>query len=82
MAITIAATRRRGSRRLDPNALQVAMTEIPFDRPIYLYCTCVREATSARVAQDLLGEGVEWRRDSRRTARLEESWSAHGARSA
>ncbi len=51
------ATRVRGSRRLDPNALQVAMTDIPFDRPIYLYCTCVREATSARVAQDLLGKG-------------------------
>jgi membrane protein DedA with SNARE-associated domain/rhodanese-related sulfurtransferase len=52
------ATRVQGSKRLDPNALNQLKDEIPSEKQIYLYCTCVREATSARVAQHLLAKGV------------------------
>jgi membrane protein DedA with SNARE-associated domain/rhodanese-related sulfurtransferase len=52
------ATRVRGSIRLDPNALRQMKLEIPVDRQIYLYCTCTGEATSARVANELLSKGV------------------------
>jgi len=52
------ATRIRGSRRLDPNALGQSNDEFPADQSVFLYCTCVREATSARVAQILLKRGV------------------------
>ena len=47
------ATRIKGSRRLDPNALHQTKTEFPPDRDVFLYCTCVREATSSRVAREL-----------------------------
>ena len=47
------ATRIRGSRRLDPNALNQPDTTLPGERAIYLYCTCARQATSARVAREL-----------------------------
>jgi membrane protein DedA with SNARE-associated domain len=47
------AMRIRGSRRLDPHALNQSRAEIPEDRPVYLYCTCARQATSARVAREL-----------------------------
>jgi membrane protein DedA with SNARE-associated domain/rhodanese-related sulfurtransferase len=52
------ATRIQGSRRLDPNALNQSKVEVPPDRPVYVYCTCVREATSARVARELQKEGI------------------------
>jgi rhodanese-related sulfurtransferase len=52
------ATRIKGSRRLDPNALNQTKTEFPPDQDLYLYCTCVREATSARVARDLQQKGI------------------------
>ena len=52
------ATRIRGSRRLDPNALHQAKVDVPPDRSIYVYCTCVREATSARVARELQKNGI------------------------
>jgi len=52
------ATRIKGSRRLDPNALNQTTTEFPPDRDLYLYCTCVREATSARVARELQQKGI------------------------
>jgi membrane protein DedA with SNARE-associated domain/rhodanese-related sulfurtransferase len=52
------ATRIQGSRRLDPNALHQSKTELPPDRPVYVYCTCVREATSARVARELQKHGI------------------------
>jgi membrane protein DedA with SNARE-associated domain/rhodanese-related sulfurtransferase len=52
------ATRIKGSKRLDPNALNQIDVEFPAGMHIYLYCTCVREATSARVAQVLLNKGV------------------------
>lgn len=47
------ATRIRGSRRLDPNALHQSGAEIPAEGNVFVYCTCVRQATSARVAREL-----------------------------
>ena len=52
------AIRIKGSKRLDPNALNQIGEQIPGGAQIYLYCTCVREATSARVARMLLEKGV------------------------
>jgi membrane protein DedA with SNARE-associated domain/rhodanese-related sulfurtransferase len=52
------ATRIKGSRRLDPNALNQTKIEFPPDRDLFLYCTCVREATSARVARELQQRGI------------------------
>ena len=52
------AVRVKGSQRLDPNALNQPGETVPFDRPVYFYCTCVRDATSARVAQHLSKKGV------------------------
>jgi membrane protein DedA with SNARE-associated domain/rhodanese-related sulfurtransferase len=52
------AMRIRSSKRLDPNALNQSAFEIPAGKQIFVYCTCVREATSARVAQLLLEKGV------------------------
>lgn len=55
------ATRIEGSVRLEPNALhqQTEQPELPPGKPIYLYCTCIREATSARVARDLIDKGMK-----------------------
>jgi rhodanese-related sulfurtransferase len=54
------AVRIKGSRRLDPHALRQANTD--FEGQVFLYCTCVREATSRRVARELesklQGKGV------------------------
>jgi len=47
------ATRIRGSRRLNPNALHQPQAELAGERTIYVYCTCARQATSARVAREL-----------------------------
>jgi membrane protein DedA with SNARE-associated domain/rhodanese-related sulfurtransferase len=47
------ATRIRGSRRLDPHSLHQSVPELAADRTVYLYCTCARQATSARVAREL-----------------------------
>jgi membrane protein DedA with SNARE-associated domain/rhodanese-related sulfurtransferase len=56
------AVRIRGSRRLDPHALHQSSTLLPSEPVIYLYCTCARQATSARVARELQatlkGKGV------------------------
>jgi rhodanese-related sulfurtransferase len=52
------ATRIQGSRRLDPNALNQSKVEVPPHRTVYVYCTCVREATSARVARELQKHGI------------------------
>jgi rhodanese-related sulfurtransferase len=52
------ARRIRGSRRLDPNALNQVELDFPTDRQVYVYCTCLREATSAQVAHILRGKGV------------------------
>jgi len=53
------AMRISGSRRLDPNAFHQVDQPIATGKPIYLYCTCIREATSARVAHMLREKGVE-----------------------
>ena len=53
------AMRVRGSQRLDPNSLHQSTHSFPKDRPVYLYCTCIREATSARVARLLSENGVQ-----------------------
>jgi membrane protein DedA with SNARE-associated domain/rhodanese-related sulfurtransferase len=47
------ATRIRGSRRLNPNALHQPQAEFAGEGTIYVYCTCARQATSARVAREL-----------------------------
>jgi membrane protein DedA with SNARE-associated domain/rhodanese-related sulfurtransferase len=52
------ATRVKGSQRFDPNALHRPGNDIESGKPVYLYCTCIRDATSARVAQLLLEKGV------------------------
>jgi membrane protein DedA with SNARE-associated domain/rhodanese-related sulfurtransferase len=52
------AVRIPGSRRVDPNALRVSLNEFAKDRQIYLYCTCARQATSVRVARELLKLGL------------------------
>ena len=56
------ATRIQGSRRLDPNALHQSGAEMPDAGKVFVYCTCVRQATSAKVARELqtmlLGKNV------------------------
>jgi membrane protein DedA with SNARE-associated domain/rhodanese-related sulfurtransferase len=52
------ATRITGSRRLDPNALNRWSEKFPGEQAVYVYCTCVREATSVRVARELQNRGV------------------------
>jgi membrane protein DedA with SNARE-associated domain/rhodanese-related sulfurtransferase len=47
------ATRIRGSRRLDPNALHQSGADFPTEGIVFVYCTCVRQATSTRVAREL-----------------------------
>lgn len=52
------AKRIQGSARLEPNALeQKSAPPIPWDKEIVLYCTCVREATSLKVARVLAKRG-------------------------
>ena len=59
------ATRIQGSRRLDPNALHQSGAEMPDAGKVFVYCTCVRQATSAKVARELqtmlLGKNVRVR---------------------
>lgn len=57
------SVRIQGSQRLEPNAVHqgresLPAVDLPAGKLIYLYCTCIREATSARVAQALLEKGV------------------------
>ncbi|HEY3846241.1 MAG TPA: VTT domain-containing protein [Acetobacteraceae bacterium] len=52
------AMRIPGSRRVDPNALRASLKEFSKERQIYLYCTCMRQATSVRVARELLKLGL------------------------
>jgi membrane protein DedA with SNARE-associated domain/rhodanese-related sulfurtransferase len=47
------ATRIQGSRRLDPNSLHQSDAELPPKGNVFVYCTCVRQATSTRVAREL-----------------------------
>jgi membrane protein DedA with SNARE-associated domain/rhodanese-related sulfurtransferase len=52
------AMRIRGSRRLDPHSLNQPHEELPRGGLVLVYCTCVREATSVRVARELEKSGV------------------------
>jgi rhodanese-related sulfurtransferase len=52
------ALRIRGSRRLDPHSLHQTNEKIPAGQLVFVYCTCVREATSVRVARELEDNGV------------------------
>jgi membrane protein DedA with SNARE-associated domain len=49
--------RIQGSTRLEPNALHREPIQLPKNKEIVLYCTCIREATSVRVARVLAGQG-------------------------
>jgi rhodanese-related sulfurtransferase len=52
------ARRIQGSKRLEPNALNQRWLDMPPDgRMVYLYCTCQGDATSIRVAKELIGRG-------------------------
>lgn len=52
------ARRIQGSKRLEPNALNQQPLEMPPDgRMVYLYCTCQGDATSIRVAKELINRG-------------------------
>ncbi|HVY92070.1 MAG TPA: rhodanese-like domain-containing protein [Bryobacteraceae bacterium] len=53
------AVRIEGSRRLEPNALTDEAAQLPRDREIVLYCTCIRESTSAHVARMLEERGLK-----------------------
>ena len=53
------ASRIKGSTRIEPNALPLSMVNFPRDHEIYLYCTCIRETTSARVAHLLRQNGFQ-----------------------
>jgi membrane protein DedA with SNARE-associated domain len=46
-----------GSSRLEPNGVNQEFIELPKDRELVLYCTCVREATSVKVAHALAERG-------------------------
>jgi rhodanese-related sulfurtransferase len=48
-----------GSRRVDPNGLTEEMERLPKDKPIVLYCTCIRESTSAHVARLMDKQGFD-----------------------
>ena len=52
------AMRITGSRRLDPNTLHLSNEAIPVGQVVFVYCTCVREATSVRVARELEKNGI------------------------
>ena len=52
------AVRIAGSKRLDPNLLHHTPLDFDARKRIYLYCTCVKEATSGRVAQELREKGT------------------------
>ena len=52
------AMRAQGAKRLEPNALDQFELEIPPGTPVYLYCTCLHDATSIRVGHHLLERGV------------------------
>ncbi|HWE50675.1 MAG TPA: VTT domain-containing protein [Bryobacteraceae bacterium] len=53
------ATRIPGSTRLDPNALNQQPLNLSVGKEIVLYCTCLREATSTKVARNLAAHGIE-----------------------
>ena len=57
----VTAVRILSSVRLEPNRLPAALTALPKDQRVYLYCSCHSEATSQRVAEVLRDAGLETR---------------------
>jgi rhodanese-related sulfurtransferase len=53
------ARRIKGSIRLEPNLLPKGAHTLPPDCEIYLYCTCIRETTSSRVAWMCAQQGLK-----------------------
>jgi membrane protein DedA with SNARE-associated domain/rhodanese-related sulfurtransferase len=54
------AQRIQGSKRWEPNAVhQQPLDPPPAGQFVFLYCTCVRDATSVRVAKELLRQGIK-----------------------
>lgn len=51
------ASRIKGSIRLEPNTILQHLDSLPKDKELILYCTCLREATSLRVARILQQHG-------------------------
>ena len=47
-----------GSLRIGPNEIASQADLLPRDRDVILYCTCPSEQTSAKVARELLRQGV------------------------
>ena len=70
--------RIQGSSRLEPNSLNQDLVNVPKDKEIVLYCTCVRDATSVRVAR-ACRSGILGFSDFGRSAGVEESRPASGA---
>jgi membrane protein DedA with SNARE-associated domain/rhodanese-related sulfurtransferase len=50
--------RIKGSARLEPNSLADRIESLPREKDIFLYCTCLREATAVRVARLLAERGI------------------------
>jgi rhodanese-related sulfurtransferase len=48
-----------GSMRIDPNDLEEQYEQIPAGATVVTYCTCPREATSARAARFLSSRGYQ-----------------------
>jgi membrane protein DedA with SNARE-associated domain/rhodanese-related sulfurtransferase len=48
-----------GSIRIEPNLLPEILPTLPREREVYLYCSCMNEATSQRVAEMLRESGFE-----------------------
>jgi rhodanese-related sulfurtransferase len=81
------AARILGSIRIEPNNLTETIKLLPRDKDIYLYCTCQREATSARVAHLLREQGFNafvivgglaaWRKAGNPVERVPESDLVH-----
>ena len=51
--------RIHGSARLEPNAISEQAAGLPKDKEIVLYCTCIREGTSAKIARELEDQGLK-----------------------
>src|SRR5262249_1542008 len=56
---TRGALRIKGSVRMYPNWLPATLPTLCRDTKIYLYCTCIREGTSAKVALEMREHGFD-----------------------
>ena len=54
-----AETKLPGAIRVPAEGTEEHISEIPRDRAVITYCTCPYEASSARVAQELIGHGFK-----------------------